>query len=136
MAASSRDEAGGELEASLRRRASGSVDASVLAAANRSRLAVLLEEAREASEEKKKNKGIGGVKAGWRSWKEGEKEKKGGGGGKGADDSSSSSSLSSSEERYRAALRGESLGTHSRGTTAGATAILKSSSSSSDRERK
>lgn len=30
---------------------------------------------------------------------------------------------SDSEARYRAALRGESLGTHSRGTTAGAAAI-------------
>ena len=119
MAASSRDEAGGELETSLRKRALGSVDASVLAAANKSRLAVLLEEARQASEEKKTGKGKN-------------KKKKGGGSDDDNDDDGSSSSLSSSSEaRYRAALRGESLGTHSGGTTTGATAILRSSSSSS-----
>ena len=101
MSASSRDQPGGELEASLRRRSLGSVDASVLAAANRSRLAVLLDEAKRASDEKKKG---------------------GGDGGDGAGDGGSSVS-SSSEARYRAALRGESLGTHSGGTTAGATAI-------------
>jgi hypothetical protein len=67
-----------------------SVDAAVLAAANRARLGVLLDESRN---------------------------KDGGSGGE-------SSSSSSSEARYRAALRGESLGTHSRGTTVGAAAIV------------
>lgn len=106
MAASSRDQPGGELEASLRRRSLGSVDASVLAAANRSRLAVLLDEARRSSEEKKSGKSKGSQ-----------------GSNRGGDGDDGPSSLSSSEARYRAALRGESLGTHSGGTTAGATAI-------------
>ena len=112
MSASSRDQPGGELEASLRRRSLGSVDAAVLAAANRSRLAVLLDEAKQASEEKKSGKSRGS------------KDKGGKGGDGGGEDGSSS--LSSSEARYRAALRGESLGTHSGGTTAGATAISSS----------
>lgn len=109
MTASSRDQVGGELETSLRKRSLGSVDASVLAAANRSRLAVLLEEAKQASEERK-----------------GGREK---GGGENPD-GDGNSSPSSSEARYRAALRGESLGTHSGGTTAGATAIVSNSRSS------
>ena len=117
MTASSRDQAGGELETSLRRRSLGSVDASVLAAANRSRLAVLLEEAKGASEERKERR---------RSGK----------GGRGAEGDGGSSSLSSSEARYRAALRGESLGTHSGGTTAGATVIISSSGGVGRKETK
>jgi len=83
QAGTTRDEAGGELETRLRKRASG--DAKVLVAANRARLEVLLDEARRASS------------------------------GDGAD----------AEARYAASLRGVSLGTHSAGTTAGATAIKK-----------
>lgn len=85
MSASSRDAPGGELDAALRARAAASVDGRVLAQANKARLAVLLEETRQALEDKKSGKS----------------------GGKDA------------ETRYAAALKGESLGTHSRGTTAG-----------------
>ena len=124
MAASSRGQPGGELEASLRRRSVGSVDASVLAAANRSRLAVLLEEAKQASEEKKK--GSKGKARGSEA----------GAGGDGSDGGGASSLSSSSEARYRAALRGESLGTHSGGTTTGATAISSSSGGAGRKETK
>ena len=123
MAASSRDQPGGELEASLRRRSLGSVDASVLAAANRSRLAVLLDEARRASEEKERSKSGG-------------RTAKGGGSSSKADDGEDTSSLSSSEARYRAALRGESLGTHSGGTTTGATAISSSGAGRKETKKK
>jgi len=81
-----------DLEAVLASRKARSVDAGLLASANKARLGVLLEEARA-------RKGGGGD------------ESEGGGGG------------GDSEARYRAALRGESLGTHSRGTTVGAAAI-------------
>ncbi len=84
-----------DLEAVLASRKARSVDAGLLASANKARLGVLLEEARA-------QKGGGGD------------ESEGGGGGGGGGDS---------EARYRAALRGESLGTHSRGTTVGAAAI-------------
>lgn len=82
QASTARDAPGSALETKLRARATTG-DAKVLVAANRARLAVLLEEAKRAST------------------------------GDGGD----------AEARYAASLRGESLGTHSGGTTAGATAI-------------
>ena len=88
-----------DLEAVLAARKTRSVDAALLASANKARLAVLLEEAHT-----KKGGGRGGA---------------GGSGGPGDGDTSDTTS----EARYRAALRGESMGTHSRGTTVGAAAI-------------
>ncbi len=83
-----------DLEAVLAARKARSVDASLLASANKARLAVLLEEAHNKK-----------------------REEAGGAGAEVGD--------STSEARYKAALRGESMGTHSRGTTVGAAAIKK-----------